>query len=192
VCASIPATLAKEIDGEGLELSLLRSDNLYIFTSIHTIGATVLLRSRGTKGDIVSLSAEERQSPKLVYQDDPIGDSLHVLGAKWSLIIIRDVAFLRLHHFGEIRRNNPGLTARVLSRRLRQLVSEGLLERLEDKGEVRYELTSKGEDAVYILLALLRYGMRHHMKKKQGKELTEEEAMRRLSYSSPFEYHRSP
>ena len=109
-----------------------------------------------------------------------------MLGAKWSLLILRDIAFLGLHRFGEIRRNNPGLTARVLSRRLRQMVAERLLDRTEnDRGEVAYNLTSRGEDAVYILLAVLPYGIRHHM--RRGTNLTEGDAMRELHYRSPFE-----
>jgi len=106
-----------------------------------------------------------------------------VLGAKWSLLIIRDIAFLGLHGFGEIRRNNPGLTARVLSRRLRQMVAEGLLDRREKGKEVKYDLTSKGEDSVYILLAVLRYGIRYHMHPGSS----EEDAMAMLNYRSPFE-----
>ena len=130
------------------------------------------------------MRAERR--PRLAYQADPIRESLKVLGAKWSLLIIRDIAFLGLHRFGEIRRNNPGLTARVLSRRLRQMVAERLLERTENgRGEVAYNLTSRGEDAVYILLAVLRYGIRHHM--RRGTNLTERDAMRELHYRSPFE-----
>ena len=108
-----------------------------------------------------------------------------MLGAKWSLLILRDVAFLRLHRFGEIKQNNPGLTARVLSRRLHQLVNEGLLERTDEAGAVTYSLTSKGEDAVYVLLALLRFGIRHHM--ERGAEYELGEAMRVLHYQSPFE-----
>jgi len=38
---------------------------------------------------------------------------------------------------------------------------------------------------VYILLAVLRYGIRHHM--RRGTNLTEEDAMRELHYRSPFE-----
>jgi DNA-binding HxlR family transcriptional regulator len=128
------------------------------------------------------LKSERR--PRLSYQVDPIRASLKILGAKWSLIIIRDVAFLDLHRFGEIRRNNPGLTARVLSRRLRQMVAEGLLTRDEEE-VVRYELTEKGEDAVYVLLALLRYGIRHHMKTGDDYEL--QDVIRDLHYKLPFD-----
>src|SRR5437899_12282434 len=91
------------------------------------------------------------RQPKLTYQADPIRESLKVLGAKWSLLIIRDIAFLGLHRFGEIRRNNPGLTARVLSRRLRQMVAERMLERTENgRWEMAYMITSSVAEAVSI------------------------------------------
>ncbi len=99
---------------------------------------------------------------RLVYQQDPIRESLKALGAKWTLLILRDVGFLRLNRFGQIRRNNPGLTARVLSRRLRDMQREGLVQRNVKRTMVTYSLTPQGEDAVYILLALLRYGLKYH------------------------------
>ena len=108
-----------------------------------------------------------------------IRDSLKVLGAKWSLLIVRDVVFLGLHRFEEIRRNNAGLTARVLSRRLQQLVAEAC-SRGRTRGELTYELTVKGEDAVYILLAVLCYGIRHYV---NGADLTEDDA-KSLRYRS--------
>ncbi len=72
------------------------------------------------------------------------------------------MAFLKLDRFGQFLRNNPGLTPRVLSRRLRQMKEEGLIRRLGAVREVRYELTERGEDAVFILLAFLRYGTKHY------------------------------
>jgi DNA-binding HxlR family transcriptional regulator len=119
----------------------------------------------------------------LSYQADPIRASLDILGRKWTFLILRDIAFLKIERFGQIRRNNPGLTARVLSRRLSEMTKEGLLVREED-GETRYRLTTKGEDAVYILLALLRYGIKHHMARK-GK-FNEDEILKDLRYETPF------
>ena len=107
-------------------------------------------------------ASRTRSMPQLVYQQDPIRNSVKSLGAKWTLLILRDVGFLKLRRFGEIRRNNPGLTARVLSRRLRDMQREGLIERRVSKDAVTYSLTSRGEDAVFILLAFLRYGLKHH------------------------------
>ena len=109
------------------------------------------------------LEEGQRIYPLLAYQADPIRESVKRLGRKWTLLILRDMAFLKLNRFGQILRNNPGLTPRVLSRRLRQMQQEGLLERLSTNDRIAYRLTSRGEDAVFILLAFLRYGTRHHM-----------------------------
>ncbi len=106
---------------------------------------------------------ERRIYPLLAYQADPIRESVRWLGRKWTLLILRDMAFLKLTRFGQILRNNPGLTPRVLARRLRQMQEEGLVERSVTDEKVAYRLTSQGEDAVFILLAFLRYGIRHHL-----------------------------
>jgi DNA-binding HxlR family transcriptional regulator len=125
------------------------------------------------------------QGPQLAYQADPIRESLKLLGRKWTLLIIRDIAFLKLQRFGQILRNNPGLTPRVLSRRLEQMKDEGLVKKTRSEGGegFRYSLTSKGEDAVYILLAILRFGIRHHMGKKGGGD--EETVIKELHYEVP-------
>ena len=73
------------------------------------------------------------------------------------------MAFLHLSHFGQFLRNNAGLTPRVLSRRLREMRAEGLIERVTSGEEVTYRLVERGEDAVFILLAFLQYGIRHHL-----------------------------
>ena len=103
--------------------------------------------------------------PQLLYQQDPVRESLRSLGAKWTLLVLRDIGFLKLNRFGQIVRNNPGLTPRVLSRRLRNMQSEGLIERIVKRDMVTYYMTPRGEDAAYILLALLRYGLKYHTPK---------------------------
>jgi len=99
--------------------------------------------------------------PALLYQNDPIRQSVQRLGRKWVLLLVRDLAFRRFSRFGEFRRNNPGLTARVLSRRLREMEREGLVTRRVSGRDVRYHLTARGEDAGLILLAFLQYGLKH-------------------------------
>lgn len=100
--------------------------------------------------------------PLLAYQADPIREGVQRLGRRWTLLLVRDMAFLKLSRFGEFLRNNPGLTPRVLSRRLTELQAEQLIVRREGAAGVRYRLTPRGEDAVFILLAFLRYGSLHY------------------------------
>lgn len=106
--------------------------------------------------------APESVGPRLSYQADPIGASLRALDKKWTLLILRDLAFLRLTRFTEFLRNNPGLTPRVLSRRLREMQAEELVRRSGRGKAVSYSLTPRGQDAVFILLAYLKYGLKHH------------------------------
>jgi DNA-binding HxlR family transcriptional regulator len=102
-----------------------------------------------------------RQLPALANQQDPLRLTVQRLGRKWTLLLLRDLAYLKLDRFNQFLRNNPGLTPRVLARRLREMEAEGLVRRRVSGSEVRYELTRRGEDAVFILLAFLRYGQLH-------------------------------
>ena len=75
-----------------------------------------------------------------------------IFGRKWALMILRDIAFLKIDRFSKILSNNRGLTPRVLSMRLRDLVKEGLVDRIgnqQDRRDVRYP----------ILTAFIQYGM---------------------------------
>src|SRR5688572_4248909 len=92
----------------------------------------------------------------------PITASLGVLGRKWALSVLRDIAYFEDVRFSDILRHNPGLTPRVLVFRLKELRGEGFIGRIERGDQVLYELTAKGEDAVPILGALTHFGMRHY------------------------------
>src|SRR5438132_12323974 len=105
---------------------------------------------------------ETRAMPRLVYQQDPIRTSVKSLGAKWTLLIVRDIGFLKLQRFGEILRDNAGLTGRVWSRRLKDMQKGGLIERKATDDMVSYALTSRGDEALSTLLSFLRAALRHH------------------------------
>jgi len=66
---------------------------------------------------------------------------------------------------------------------------EGLLKRKETGKAVYYHLTNRGEDAIYVLLALLRYGIRHHIGIKGS--FDQDEVMKELRYESPLDIGRS-
>jgi DNA-binding HxlR family transcriptional regulator len=69
-----------------------------------------------------------------------------LLGRRWSAAVIR-AAFEGPARFTEIRTAVPGLSARLLAERLRELETAGVLERVErpeTPGVVQYRLTSKG------------------------------------------------
>jgi DNA-binding HxlR family transcriptional regulator len=72
---------------------------------------------------------------------------VELIGKRWAGAILWALAE-RPHYFGEISQSVPGLSDRLLSLRLRELETEGLVERSVEPGNpprVSYSLTAKGE-----------------------------------------------
>lgn len=103
--------------------------------------------------------------PSVPFEFCPIRASLAVLGRKWALLVLRDIAFFGRIRFSEIMRNNPGMGPRILSMRLRELEEDGVIHGTSnhaDRREVTYRLTRKGLDAMPILTAFIQFGIRYH------------------------------
>jgi len=99
--------------------------------------------------------------PTVPFMNCPITASLGVLGKKWTMLILRDVALLRVDRFNQILRSIPGLTPRVLILRLRELQNDGIVEPVATEGrpkQVRWRLTKMGEDTIPILMSLISFG----------------------------------
>ena len=99
--------------------------------------------------------------PSVRFKSCPIQISLGVLGKKWTLLILRDIAFLKVQRFNQILRTLPGLTPRVLIMRLHELEKTGLIEPVviqKSPKLVRWDLTQRGRDTVPILMSFISYG----------------------------------
>lgn len=99
--------------------------------------------------------------PQVKIVNCPIKTSLGVLGKKWTMLIIRDIGFLKIRRFNRIIESIPGLTPRVLSMRLKELEGEGIIKCKEVKKDhvmILWSLTEKGEDILPILLMLTAFG----------------------------------
>jgi DNA-binding HxlR family transcriptional regulator len=99
--------------------------------------------------------------PAVKFKDCPIKVTVAVLGKKWTLLILRDIALLKINRFNRIRQSLPGLTSRVLVMRLHELEKSGLIEAvvIKDKPRVvEWALTDKGKDTVPILLSIISFG----------------------------------
>jgi len=104
---------------------------------------------------------DDRLTPTVEFKNCPIKVSLGVLGKKWTLLILRDIGFLKIDRFNQIRRTIPGLTSRVLIMRLHELEESGFIEPivLRDKPKlVRWALTKKGNDTIPILMSFISFG----------------------------------
>ncbi|CAN5327473.1 hypothetical protein BH18THE2_BH18THE2_06430 [soil metagenome] len=108
-----------------------------------------------------STSKEGAIWPQVKFINCPIRTSLGVLGKKWTILIIRDIGFLKINRFNRLLESIQGLTPRVLSMRLKELEKEGFIECIEEKGSpmmVQWKLTPMGKDTMPILMQLTAFG----------------------------------
>jgi len=88
--------------------------------------------------------------------------ALEVMGERWSFLILR-AAFNGLYHFEEFSQE-LGIARNILSNRLANLVSHGVLERTPceaDRRKIEYRLTEKGLGLLPAMLALRQWGERY-------------------------------
>ena len=109
----------------------------------------------------------------------PIARSLERVGEWWNILILRD-AFYGLTRFDEFQAS-LGIATNTLTRRLGQLVEEGLLERRrysEHPPRFEYVLTARGRDFRPVLLSLLAWGNRHFAPEGKSIDLADAETGR--------------
>ena len=93
-------------------------------------------------------------------QWSPDARALDLVGDKWTLLIVRDLAS-GPRRFVELQRVLPGISTEQLRSRLNRMVAEGLLTRKryrEVPPRVDYELTPRARDLMPILGELARWG----------------------------------
>ena len=100
---------------------------------------------------------------KIEFESCPVEAGLGVLGRKWALLILRNIALFRVQRFNAMLRVTPGLTKRVLALRLAELEREGFIRRLEKRPSfTQWELTEKGQDVLPVLMTLVRFASKWH------------------------------
>ena len=93
-------------------------------------------------------------------QWSPDARALDLVGDKWTLLIIRDLA-AGPRRFVELQRVLPGISTEQLRSRLNRMVADGLLTRQryrEVPPRVDYELTERARDVLPVVGALSQWG----------------------------------
>jgi DNA-binding HxlR family transcriptional regulator len=90
----------------------------------------------------------------------PVATSVALVGGKWKLLIIRNLR-IRPWRFNELQRDLEGISQKVLTDSLRQMMDDGLVYRHdyhELPPRVDYSLTELGEKMLPIIDALADFG----------------------------------
>ena len=86
----------------------------------------------------------------------PIEDTLNVIAGRWKILVLWWLQRGELR-FGELRRNIPTVTPKMLTQQLRQMEDEGLVRRevfAEVPPKVVYSLTKRGQSLRPVLQSL--------------------------------------
>mgnify|MGYP001026898821 FL=1 len=95
-----------------------------------------------------------------------VNQTVKYLGRKWTLLIILELykGENYTRRFTEIKEQLPGITAKVLSARLKELEEEGLVEKRVEAGSVpvrsEYTLTGSGLGLVEVIKDIKRWALR--------------------------------
>jgi DNA-binding HxlR family transcriptional regulator len=103
---------------------------------------------------------ERRQNP---VAGCPLTAALAAIGGKWKLIIVYWLAESP-RHFAALRRLLPGVSQKVLTEQLRELIGDGIVHR-QPKGAipapVEYSLTDYGRSLLPLLEEIRLWGRAH-------------------------------
>ncbi|MDQ7030850.1 MAG: helix-turn-helix domain-containing protein [Ardenticatenia bacterium] len=102
----------------------------------------------------------KRLHPDIEHHSCPIARTAELVGDTWTLLIIRDLMD-GPRRFSELLASLSGISPKTLSRRLKYLEGQGIIERhvySEIPPRVEYTLTPKGEALLPLIEDMRRYG----------------------------------
>ena len=93
----------------------------------------------------------------------PVQGTINVVSGKWKVLAIWHLGF-HSKRFAELRKLLPGISEKVLTSQLRQLESDGIVQRKvrhASPPQVTYSLTRAGEQLIEPLSTLCAWGTEH-------------------------------
>lgn len=103
----------------------------------------------------------------------PISSALDIVGDKWTLIIIRDIALSGKNTYNEFLKSEEKIATNVLADRLSMLVDVGILvaeEHPKSKAKILYRLSNQGIDLLPVLIELILWSDKYLSISPQAKD----------------------
>ncbi|EPC03297.1 hypothetical protein L861_17290 [Litchfieldella anticariensis FP35 = DSM 16096] len=91
----------------------------------------------------------------------PVAMASEVLGTRWTILVVREL-LCGSHRFNDLRRGLPHISPALLSKRLRELETLGVVRRQvdPDTGNPLYKLTEAGEELRPVVMSMGSWGQR--------------------------------
>jgi DNA-binding HxlR family transcriptional regulator len=100
-----------------------------------------------------------------------IAKSLDVVGDRWTLLIVRELALRGACRYTDLRNGLPGIASNLLAERLRELEHAGVIAREDAPPPIAttlFSLTPRGEQLQPVLEDLIRWGLPLMTEQKPG------------------------
>ncbi|MEN2767461.1 winged helix-turn-helix transcriptional regulator [Ornithinibacillus xuwenensis] len=106
-----------------------------------------------------------------------VEDALGILVGKWKPIILLHLLKNGTQRFSELKRELPGITQKMLTKQLRELEEEDIVERVvypQVPPKVEYSISEYGRSLEPILHAMHEWGLKHtnHKNKKMKTDIS--------------------
>ncbi|GGK04564.1 transcriptional regulator [Lentibacillus kapialis] len=102
-----------------------------------------------------------------------VEDALGILVGKWKPVILLHLLQEGTMRFNELKRSMPEITQKMLTKQLRELEEEDIIERVvyaQVPPKVEYSITEYGTSLEPILEAMHEWGTKHTLHKRQKLE----------------------
>ncbi|WP_324680216.1 helix-turn-helix domain-containing protein [Hymenobacter sp. GOD-10R] len=95
----------------------------------------------------------------------PVRTTWELLGGKWCLLLLHQLADTTPRRFSELKQLVPDISDKILMQELKHLVTTGLLLRTPQQqvpARVEYQITFLGQQALRVLAAAAEFGQLYH------------------------------
>ena len=99
-----------------------------------------------------------------------VEDALDIIVGKWKPIILLQLLKNGTMRFSELKRSIPGITQKMLTKQLRELEKEDIVNRVvypQVPPKVEYSITEYGKELEPFLESMHEWGTRHTLRKQQ-------------------------
>ncbi len=103
----------------------------------------------------------------------PVAKAAEILAERWTLLVVREL-LMGSRRFNDLRRGVPLMSPTLLSDRLKELESAGIVEKRRASGEARgweYDLTQAGRELMPIVESLGMWGARYARSRLEKEDL---------------------
>ena len=118
--------------------------------------------------DSAAFDEKVRHFERTMPAQCPILYSMDIIASKWKIPIIWYLMLRDGQHYNELKRTVSGITNTMLTKSLRELEADGLLQRRDHGGvppSVTYHLTGSGREFIGVMGELFEWGKKMQVRR---------------------------